>query len=230
MYVVRGQLFKNRLYSAYNLSKATVHAAVDKFLARTKSPVYFAMELPHSGGSVFYGLYWRVYRNHPVTDEVAILTPRIQAYFDNMFRAGPPRDLSELIHYRQLTDMYCHLLSALKIHAPSPLEQRRLTRMLALRCSDYHGLLERATARLNQPHPDAAAVLKLLQDARRQADQAVTVDDRAGLETQTGRAELALGHRKSAHRYFAQSISIWNSYKNPAYRLFRETGTGDSNK
>lgn len=214
LYSVKGLLFKNRLFDAVGVDARRQFEAIDAFIRSSPDPVVYTPALPHQYSAIDYGLYQKVAPELPPSTGAAVLDPRIQSFLEGVLDRGPPRDPSELLHYREFTLHYCRLIGTLVEHGGG--ESSWLAGSLETRCSDYQGLLQRAEIALRGEPPNPTRALQLLADAAARANDAVTADNRAALDYLQGRASLLTGDEKRAAAHFAASISIWPAAENPA--------------
>ena len=170
-----GQLFRNRLFAARDAGSAHAVAAIGEFIAHAPGRVYYNLVLPHGHGVIQHGLFLEAGRDLPAGLGRARLSPKVDRFFVRMFGHGEPRDVSQLIHYRQLGALYCGALSVLASRSRADPAGPRLQRY----CGGFFGLLAQAEVQLAINNP--AAALTLLQQAQGHADEAVTVQNLATL-------------------------------------------------
>lgn len=217
LYSPVGQLFANRLFPPLAATAAQSAAAIDGFIAGSSRPIYYNLVLPHHQGVIRHGLFFEVGRELPAGMNQAQLAPEVDQYFVRMFERGEPRDVSQLIHYRQLGALYCRTLAVLSARARHAAVDARLARY----CGGFYGLLARAETLLDQDPASVPRALALLQLASARAAEAVSVQNLATLDHLFARAYLSLGRRNEALQWIRRSLARWPDPSNPAYAFVR---------
>jgi len=182
-----GQLFRNRLFPARDANSPQAAAAIGRFIAHAQGSVYYNLVLPHGHGVIRHGLFQEVRRDLPAGISRARLSPQVDRFFVRMFERGEPRDVSQLIHYRQLGALYCGTLSVLALHPDADLARARLHRY----CRGFLGLMAQAEVRLAMSDPVGA--LNLLRRAQARDQEAVTVRSLAAMHELLARARRESG-------------------------------------
>ncbi len=212
---VNGQLFSNRLVSPRVDKPGLTAAAVNEYIQQHGGPVYYNSVLPHKFGVISHGLFFEVGRDLAPGVGRAVLEPNIESYFARMFARGEPHDVGQLIHYRQLTAVYCRTLAGLLLNSPD----RLLNEMIERRCGGFYGLLERAAVLLDADNKYDFRVINLLRKAEMEKNQAVSVAGLAMLDNLFGIAYRQAGRHGQALEFFQRSWSRWPDRTNPASEL-----------
>ncbi len=212
---VVGQLFTNRLVSPRSSDPLAARAAFEAFIAREQRPIYYHLDLPYQGPVKLHGFYYEVARDLPGGDSMAILTPRIEQFFARMFARDEPKDLSELMHHRQLGAVYCRTLAALA----EARENAEISSSLEKNCAGYYGLLERANFLLMREHPDATQALALLRLAEARLGEAVSMQSVAALDYLFALAYDQLGAPDKAQEHVRRSLARWPDRSNLAHAM-----------
>ncbi|OGT79635.1 MAG: hypothetical protein A3H91_02855 [Gammaproteobacteria bacterium RIFCSPLOWO2_02_FULL_61_13] len=219
---VAGQLFTNRVVSPRSTDPLAARAAFENFIAQEQRPIYYHLNLPHQRPVTLHGLFYEVARDLPAGDNKVILTPRIEQFFSRMFAQDEPKDLSELMHHRQLGAVYCRTLAALT----EALENTKISTSLERNCAGYYGLLERATFLLAREHPDPTQALALLRLAGARQGEAVSMQSIAMLDNLFGLAYDQLGASDKASEHVRRSLARWPDSSNPAHAMMRAGQSG----
>jgi hypothetical protein len=227
LYHHQGLVFDTRLFPAYTPDPKDVRNAVDRLIVSGSRPVFYEVALDHSYGVVDYGLYSAVDRSRPRPARRIVLDRRIGGFLEALLSRGPPRDRSELLHFRQLSSMYCGLLASLGESAATP--DKQLEQAIEERCADYQGLLQRAGAALGAGSTGVERALLLLSRAERHSGEAPTVESLSLLEYLRGRAFLAAGDEANARVHFERSLAILPGTANASFRYVPDYGSDAGN-
>lgn len=218
----QGQLFSNRLYKPRFRPPEIVETAIDDYLNARDLPVYYFPGLPHRYGSIFYGLYFEVWKGAPGRVKRVIGLAPILQYFERALSGGEPSDTSELIQHRYLTALYCSVLASVVEFPSGAGAAGALSEQLAQRCNGYYGLTRRVEIMLAKAQPDFGSIRELLHRAERHADEIVRHEDLATLYHLLGLTHHLSGDERTAATYFAKSIAVRPYPDNPSYRYYRK--------
>lgn len=210
-----GLIFETRLFRAYSPLLSDARAAIDALIADTSRPVFYITQLDHRHDEVDYGLFRQVLPGRRKDVMQVTLSPPVLRYFERVFHGAEPADLSQLLHYRQLTSAYCGMLA--NFLANSAHRRNALNIAMEARCENFYGLLARAGAELSASPPAAATALELLARADRHLAESVTIESQASLYLLRASALLEQGDTAAARAALLESIAMWPGWDNPAH-------------
>ena len=212
----KGQVFSNRLFRPFKITKKKSQQLIDSFIDETDRTVYYLYGLNHRYGTEEYGLFNRVAKNLPANNYRDIALPEIDSYFFRIHNKGEPQDPWEKIHYHLIIANYCKFKFTLEY--PDSVNQFRDNNgPLPILCDNFHSQLEFIGLLLSKTNPDLFLAASLLSKAEEISDQSILKQDIARLYYYRGEINLRKGQQADAIKDYHDSINIWQHPDNPAY-------------
>jgi hypothetical protein len=218
LYHVKGQVFKNRLYTPFKVNFNQVKRKIEGLINSTSLPVYYTDELRHEYGEEYYGLYTRIVNGKQDGFVRAILNPKLQEYWTNIVNNKKPYDTWEKMHYQNIMSDGCNLLSL--IHAHPDTNAGNVTELDRLRnslCDNLQGIYIQIDFEIQKEYPDWNYIDQLIDKAETRMYESRGKAESALLDYYRGEIFAMKGDYQNAIIAYQRSLNIWNHPDNLSY-------------
>lgn len=199
LYHSKGYVFSNRLYRPFKTNPQSVRKSIEDFIAGSGRPIYFDDMLWSMRGTRDYGIFSQIMRRADADMVVYELSPVFTAYIAHILYKPVPVNLWENMHRRSLLEQACRIATSIVLLSDLPDEQRELvSRWSDPVCDNFMGKLLVAEMLSQSGSPDWTRISKLVMEAEKLKDEAITKDQLTRLEKLEKKTIRFSNHHHSA--------------------------------